>query len=806
MSYAQEFCINNCTLTVVYPLFIHFSSIMSLAGSNQFCSTIKEKTELSHCRISSLQYSCLESIEVILNRIASIPDSISSQSVMYAYFFEVNASAVKGTTRFPSSYSNLLMNYLLASKRTTDNLLKSIVILGSSFRLNSLVVPRNFDLKPGHLEPIIGQFQLHSIDLSYCQFVDNSLVKSMVRSMTFHAQPLRMLVLKGTMFTQISLLTELTELECLDLSELNYLQPIQGSHSVQDYIQYIFGSFKQLSKLNIYSTNLSCQKECMPSFPFNLLNRNCQLLRPIYCQNQIVHLDISCSQTQTRPTWMADQVQSFMNNLATISSLKYLDVSFWPIALTHLQCFSDRNNALDFLGILGTNILKSNSLLNAVTNEFTSTFDEASIINSIRQYGYRRDYINYIVNFLIEEVDKDAHQFQFPDQLVNAMLDLIEANYLYNRTSYPLPIHMPTFVDITYIISRTLDKVFLEHLPSNTLKRLVFDFIEMIEISTANISCNSELLLNIFTVLVNFNVVEFSFYLDPFLPDIFKLVLKLLDKYGPKIKIIGSKEHNLLEITALVLSNYSWNHLKEDSKPQVDHFLQQLIKLISDLLPNPADPLLGYLSTVLMNISCYQPFVCQCLVSANEQLWDLLCRAQDSMCTCVVENICGCFEHVMDSYLRSDADLSDWGSIHRFVEYAFTTLASHTLDEDMISSLSATIVYYWYAIEKTKTAPLIVEQDVTLSLVKTKLSEIQYYIRGKFDYVNIEAPLACLDSNNSHVQYFALWMIHGCLKKDFNKFSSCLVGSQHLDRIISLQYSVVDDVNVKAVSIASLLA
>ena len=781
---------------------------MSLVvGSNQFCYTIKEKTELSHCRIASLQYSCLESIEVILNKIASIPDAKNSQSAMHSYFFEVNEFTVKGTTRFPSSYSNILMNYLLASKKTTDNLLKSIVMLGSSFLLNSLVVPRNFDLKPGYLEPILNQFQLHSIDLSYCQFVNNSLVKSMVRQMVYHAQPLKTLVLRGTMFTQIDLLSTLNELECLDLSELNYLQAISECNSVQDYIQHIFYTFPRLSRLNIYSTNLSCQKECMPSFSFNVVpDRNYQLLRPVYSKIQIVQLDISCSQTQTRPGWVADQVQSFMNNLATISSLKYLDVSFWPIALNHLQCFCDRNNVLEFLGILGTNILQFNSLLNAVTNEFTATFDEASIINSIRQYGYRRDYVNYIVNCLIEEVDKDAHQFRFPDQLANAMLDLIEANYLYNRTSYPLSIHMPTFVDITYIISRTLDKVFLEHLPGNTLKRLVFDFITMIEISTANISCNSELLLNIFTVLVNFNVEEFSFYLEPFLPDIFKLVVKLLDAYGPMIQMIGSKEHNLLEITILVLANYSWDHLKEDSNTQVNHFLQQILNSISDLLSTPADPLLGYLSTVLMNISCYRPFVCQCLVSANEQLWDLLCRAQDSMCTCLVDNICGCFEHVMDSYLRSDTLLSDWGGIHKFVEYAFTTLASQTLDEDMISSLSATIVYYWYAMEKTNGVPLIVEQDATLNLVKTKLSEIQYYIRGNFDYVDIEAPLACLDSTNSHVQYFALWMIHGCLKNDFTKFSNCLVGSQHLDRIISLQYSVIDYINVKAESIASLLA
>ena len=776
-------------------------------GSNQYSSTIKEKTELSHCRIASLQYSCLESIEVILNKIASIPDAKNCQSVMHSYFFEVNESTVKGTTRFPSSYSNLLMNYLLASKKTTNNLLKSIVMLGSSFLLNSLVVPRNFDLKPGHLEPILNQFQLHSIDLSYCQFVDNSLIKSLVQQMIYHAQPLKTLVLRGTMFTQIRLLTALNELECLDLSELNYLQPLPVCNSVQDYIQQILDTFPRLSKLNIYSTNLSCQKECMPKYSLNVVpDRNFQLVRPVYSQTRIVQLDISCSQTQTRPAWLADQVKSFMSNLATISSLKYLDVSFWPIELNHLQCFRDRNIILEFLGILGTNILQSNLLLNAVTNEFTSTFDEASVINSIRQYGYRRDYVNYIVNCLIEEVDKDAHQFQFPDLLANAMLDLIEANYLYNRTSYPLPIHMPTFVDITYIISRTLDKVFLEHLPSNTLKRLVFDFIEMIEISTANISCNSELLLNIFTVLVNFNVMEYSFYLEPFLPDIFNLVLKLLDTYAPRINTIGSKEHNLLEITTLVLSNYNWIYLKEDSKPQIDHFLRQLLQSISDLLSNPADPLLGYLSTVLMNISCYRPFVCHCLVSANEQLWDLLCRAQDSTCTCVIENICGCFEHVMDSYLRSDMVLSEWGCIHKFVEYAFTTLASQTLDEDMISSLSATIVYYWYAMEKTNSVPAIVEQDVTLNLVRAKLSEIQCNIRGNFDYVNIEAPLACLDSINSHVQYFALWMIHGCLKKDFKKFSSCLLGSPHLDRIISLQYSDVHGVNVKAESITSLLA
>ena len=47
------------------------------------------------------------------------------------------------------------------------------------------------------------------------------------------------------------------------------------------------------------------------------------------------------------------------------------------------------------------------------------------------KYADRSEYINYIVNCLIEEVDRDTHQFQHPDQLTKILLDIIEENYLY---------------------------------------------------------------------------------------------------------------------------------------------------------------------------------------------------------------------------------------------------------------------------------------------------------------------------------------------------------------------------------------
>ena len=165
--------------------------------------TIKTDTQVSHCRVASLQYSCLESIENILNMIASIHNPKESQSAIQSYLFEVNRTAVKDSTRIPSSYSNILMNYLLSSQRTNENVIRLIVTLGSSFLLNKLVVPRDFST-PRLLQPIFQQFHLQSVDFSYCQFLDNSLVNILVQCMTHHTQPLRKLVLRGTMFTQIS--------------------------------------------------------------------------------------------------------------------------------------------------------------------------------------------------------------------------------------------------------------------------------------------------------------------------------------------------------------------------------------------------------------------------------------------------------------------------------------------------------------------------------------------------------------------------------------------------------------------------
>ena len=435
--------------------------------------TIKTDTQVSHCRVASLQYSCLESIENILNMIASIHNPKESQSAIQSYLFEVNRTAVKESTRIPSSYSNILMNYLLSSQRTNENVIRLIVTLGSSFLLNKLVVPRDFSTPP-LLQPIFQQFHLQSVDFSYCQFLDNSLVNILVQCMTHHTQPLRKLVLRGTMFTQINTLYPLTRLECLDISELNYVEPIPYCKSVQDYIQHFSKTFPQLTNLNIYSTNLS-----MSNSRRSRLHKTVEIapLLSVFIDYSIrmwvesnpnitsilVHLDLSCSQSEMTLPLIADQVHEFLQNLSTISTLEYLDVSFWPVKIEDFRSFQQRNTLLSFLGLLGTDIV-SNPLLSTITSQFTSTCDETSVINSIRQYADRRDYINYIVNCLIEEVDRDTHQFQHPDQLTIILLDIIEENYLYNKTSLPLPIHMPTFVDITYIISRILDKVFLEHL------------------------------------------------------------------------------------------------------------------------------------------------------------------------------------------------------------------------------------------------------------------------------------------------------------------------------------------------------
>ena len=164
----------------------------------------------------------------------------------------------------PGLKTLILMNHLLSSKRTDENVIQLIVTLGSSFLLNKLLVPRDFS-KPQLLEPIFQQFQLQSVDFSYCQFLDDSQVNLLVQCMTHHIQPLRKLVLRGTMFTHINTLNPLTRLECLDISELNYLQPIPECKSVQDYIQHFSKTFPHLTNLNIYSTNLSSQKECVPN-------------------------------------------------------------------------------------------------------------------------------------------------------------------------------------------------------------------------------------------------------------------------------------------------------------------------------------------------------------------------------------------------------------------------------------------------------------------------------------------------------------------------------------------------------------
>ena len=739
-------------------------------------STVKIDTHVSHCRVVSLQYSCLESIENILNMIASISNLKESQSAIQSYLFEVNRTAVKDSTRIPSSYSNILMNHLLSSKRTDENVIQLIVTLGSSFLLNKLLVPRDFS-KPQLLEPIFQQFQLQSVDFSYCQFLDDSQVNLLVQCMTHHIQPLRKLVLRGTMFTHINTLNPLTRLECLDISELNYLQPIPECKSVQDYIQHFSKTFPHLTNLNIYSTNLSSQKECVP-------NRRLQLFRPVYSTSILVHLDLSCSQSQNTPPWIAGQVHKFFHNLSTISTLEYLDVSFWPVKIEDFRSFQQRNSKLSFLGLLGTDIA-SNPLLGTITSEFTSTCDETSVINSIRQYADRRDYINYIVNGLIEDVDRDTHQFQHPDELTNILLDIIEDNYLYNKTSFPLPIHMPTFVDITYVISRILDKVFLEHLSTHTVKRIVFLFNSMLKIANVNILCNNELLLNIFTVLSNFIVTEYISFLETFINDVYQLVLQLLSTFS---SWSNSKKNNLLEVSTLVLSHFSWKHFPIDMM-SLSHFMFTLSELIftSLTLPNFTIPTLDYLSVILSNIFRCRSKELRHLLS--DHLCKVLTLAQDRASNVVVENVFISFKCVMESFFMSDEGISDAANVHKIVECAFSSLSTGALDNNTVYSLCATIVYYWCAVERTVLQSPIMEKEATLTLVRFKLSQINYHLREKIEYFNIAAIVACLDSKSSHIQYFVLWTIISCLKSNFEIFKSIFDVEKLYQLLIPLQSS-----------------
>ena len=672
---------------------------------------------MSHYRVASLQYSCLESIRDILNKIASIYNLKKSQSTVQSYLFEVNRTAVKDSTRFPSSYSNILINYLLSSEKTNENVIQLIVTLGSSFLLNRLVVPRDFS-KPQLIESIFQQFHLQSIDFSYCQFLDDSLANLLVQCMTHHTQPLRKLVLRGTMFTQINTLNPLTRLECLDISELNYLQPIPDCKSLQDYIQHFSVTFPQLTDLNIYDTNLSSQKRCTKCVP------KCreQLLRPVLSKSILVHLDLSCYQSQSTPPWIA--VHKFFHNLSTISTLEYLDVSFWPVKIEDLRTFQQRNTMLSFLGLLGTDIV-SHPLLSAITSEFTSTCSETSVINSIRQYADRRDYVNYIVNRLVEDVDREMHQFEHPDELTNILLDIIEENYLCNKTSLPLPVHMPTFVDITYIISRILDKVFLDHLSTHTVKRIIFVFNNMLKLANVNISRNKELLLNIFTVLSNFIVYEYISFLEMFINDVYQLVLQLLKTFSTFSSRINFNTNNLLEVSTLVLSHFSWNHFQNDNLMVLADFLYLVTNVILTTLNGSKStiPNLGYLAAIMSSIFRSRSKELKHLLS--DQLCKVLTQAHARASNVVVENVSKCFEYVMESFFTSEEDIGDVKHIHKIVECAFSCLSTEGLDGNIVYSLCATIVYYWCTVGRMFLQSPIVEKEATLVLVRSKLCEIQ---------------------------------------------------------------------------------
>ena len=772
---------------------------------------IKERMVVSHCRLKSLQYSCLEQIEFILNRLASIQNLGDSQHAIYSYFFKSNQESMKSQC-IPSKYSNLLVNYLLSSKSASQETLISIGMLADTFTLDSVAVPRNNTLNHTALLPILVKFQLVSLDLSYCQFVDDTFFTNLSQLGSYPALSLKKLVLKGTKITKTNALYCFTLLECLDVSELTHLSEPSDCSSYRDHIICFFRKLIHLSELNLYATTFSYPRNTTTRSPLSI--RNVEFFPPqLIQQNKIVQLDFSRSVEVVSDHGIQQHLDSLFIGLARLSSLQYLDVSFWPVALNHLEHLRKRENFLEFLGILGTNVLRTmlpTTQLNVFAKDITSLFDEPSTINCIQHYGFRRDYVNHIVNHLIEEVDKATHQFQQPDSMANAMLDLIETYYLFNKSAFPLSIHMPTFLDFTYVISRVLDKV-LEHLPSSTLKRIVFDFVELARISVTSIASNNQLLLNIFTVLANFNSIDFSSYLVGYISDLFLLVCEMFSSFDRSSGYLSSGDgHDLIEISTLILSNLTWMNsiFDEDDhlSPLVQTFLVKLIDMMDQFVNYmPADPILGYLAAILMNISCERVGICRWLFSVVENLNHILGKALQLDCETVIENMCGCFEHIMNNCLKEDGDFSDWDNIHLLVENAYLILTSNRFNVDTISSTSATIIYYWYAMEKTNSIPKVTEREHTLEMVTQKISELNDHIQKNFDYVNIEAPLACLESSDCNIQYFALWVVHGCLRMDFNKFCLCLE-RKHMDRIYTLQFSENYGVKQKAELITALVS
>eukprot|EP00800_Vazella_pourtalesii_P007274 TRINITY_DN1967_c0_g1_i4.p1 TRINITY_DN1967_c0_g1~~TRINITY_DN1967_c0_g1_i4.p1 ORF type:complete len:391 (+),score=54.30 TRINITY_DN1967_c0_g1_i4:77-1174(+) len=360
---------------------------------------------------------------------------------------------------------------------------------------------------------------------------------------------------------------------------------------------------------------------------------------------------------------------------------------------------------------------------------------------------------------------------------------------------------MPTFVDITYIISRILDKVFLEHLATHTVKRIVSVFVNMLKIANVNISCNNELLLNIFTVLSNFIVAEYISFLETFINDVYQLVFQLINTFSSR----GNPgEYNLLEVSTLVLSHFSWKHFQNNNLMSLTYFLFPLIEFISTLLTstNSTIPTLGYLAVIMSNLFRYRCGELRHLL--YDQLYKILTLAQDRASYVVVENVFKCFEYVMESFFKSDEDIGEVRNIHKMVECAFSSLSTEALDDNTVYSLCATIVYYWCTVERMFLQSPIIEKEATLIPVNFKLSNINSHLREKFEYFNITAILACLSSTSSHIQYFALWTIHNCLIYNFYIFKASLGVEQLNQLLMALQSS--GDVEIKDMILSTLLS
>ena len=186
----------------------------------------------------------------------------------------------------------------------------------------------------------------------------------------------------------------------------------------------------------------------------------------------------------------------------------------------------------------------------------------------------------------------------------------------------------------------------------------------------------------------------------------------------------SNREYNLLEVSTLVLSHFSWKHFQNDNVIRFTVFLYHLINVISTILTsiNFTVPTLGYLAVIMSNLFHYRSKELRNLLY---EVYIVLALAQDRASYVVVESVFKCFEYVMESFFKSDEDIGEVRNIHKMVECLYSSLFSEVLDDNTVYSLCATIVYYWCTVERMVTQSPILEKEVTLVLVRFKLCEIQ---------------------------------------------------------------------------------